>query len=544
MRKNYSWLIAFVLVLSSVLAACSGGSGEKDSKGKQVLNLVLSSDIPSMNSALATDLVSFEMYENVMEGLYRLDKDTKPVPALAEGDPKETDGGKTWTIKLRKDAKWSNGDPVTANDFVYAWRNVVDPKTASEYAFIMYDIENAQEINKGEKKPEELGVKAIDDNTLEIKLKNNQPYFKGLLAFGTYKPKNEKFAKKLGDKYGIDAKSTLYNGPFKIAEWKTEESVKLVKNDKYWDKDKVKLDEINFKVIKDAQTGLNLYETGKVDSVGVSAENVDKYKSNKDFKTELSAAQSFFRISYKGDHKKELSNKDLRLALAKSIDKDKYVKNNLNNGSVASNQLTPKDVYKGPDGSDFSEIAGGENLKFDRESAKENWKKAKAALGVDKLELELLTVDIDTAKRDAEYFKEQLESNLDGLTIKIKQQPFKQKLDLERKGQYDISYGNWFPDYADPMTFLDLFLSTETNTGYNNPAYDKLIEDAKGPLLKDPEARWKALGEASTMLLDDAALIPVIQRGSAYMDKPYVKGVVVNSSEINSYKEAYIEGKK
>lgn len=544
MRKNYSWLIAFVLVLSSILAACSGGSGEKDSKGKQVLNLVLSSDIPSMNSALATDLVSFEMYENVMEGLYRLDKDTKPVPALAEGDPKETDGGKTWTIKLRKDAKWSNGDPVTANDFVYAWRNVVDPKTASEYAFIMYDIENAQEINKGEKKPEELGVKAIDDNTLEIKLKNNQPYFKGLLAFGTYKPKNEKFAKKLGDKYGIDAKSTLYNGPFKIAEWKTEESVKLVKNDKYWDKDKVKLDEINFKVIKDAQTGLNLYETGKVDSVGVSAENVEKYKSNKDFKTELSAAQSFFRISYKGDHKKELSNKDLRLALAKSIDKDKYVKNNLNNGSVASNQLTPKDVYKGPDGSDFSEIAGGENLKFDRESAKENWKKAKAALGVDKLELELLTVDIDTAKRDAEYFKEQLESNLDGLTIKIKQQPFKQKLDLERKGQYDISYGNWFPDYADPMTFLDLFLSTETNTGYNNPAYDKLIEDAKGPLLKDPEARWKALGEASTMLLDDAALIPVIQRGSAYMDKPYVKGVVVNSSEINSYKEAYIEGKK
>lgn len=118
MRKNYSWLIAFVLVLSSVLAACSGGSDEKDSKGKQVLNLVLSSDIPSMNSALATDLVSFEMYENVMEGLYRLDKDTKPVPALAEGDPKETDGGKTWTIKLRKDAKWSNGDPVTANDFV------------------------------------------------------------------------------------------------------------------------------------------------------------------------------------------------------------------------------------------------------------------------------------------------------------------------------------------------------------------------------------------------------------------------------------------
>lgn len=545
MRKNYSWLFAFVLIIASVLAACSGSGGSNNSgKNAQVLNLVTSSDIPSMNSALATDMVSFQMYENVMEGLYRLDKDTKPVPALAEGDPMETNGGKTWTIKLRKDAKWSNGDNVTANDFVYAWRNVVDPKTGSEYAFIMFDIENAEEINKGDKKPEELGVKAIDDNTLEINLKNNQPYFKGLLAFGTFMPKNEKFAKKHGNKYGTDVKSTLYNGPFVMKEWKTEESVKLVKNDKYWDKKNVKLDEINYKVVKDAQTGLNLYETGKVDSVGVSAENVEKYKSNKDFKTELSSASSFFRISFKGEHKKELSNKNLRLALAKTIDKEAYVKNNLNNGSVASNQLTPKEVYKGPDGSDFSEIAGGEQLKLDKESAKEDWKKAKQELGIDALEIELLTVDIDTAKKDAEYFKEQLESNLDGLTVKIKQQPFKQKLDLESKGQYDISYGNWFPDYADPMTFLDLYNSEETNTGYNNPEYDKLLNDAKGPLLKDPEARWKALGEASTMLLDDAALIPVIQRGSAYMDKDYVKGVVVNSSGINNYKTAYIEGKK
>lgn len=545
MRKNYSWLFAFVLIISSILAACSG-SGGSDNSGKngQVLNLVSSSDIPSMNSALATDMVSFQMYENVMEGLYRLDKDTKPVPALAEGDPEETNGGKTWTIKLRKDAKWSNGDKVTANDFVYAWRNVVDPETASEYAFIMFDIENAEEINKGDKKPEELGVKAIDDHTLEINLKNNQPYFKGLLAFGTFMPKNEKFAKKHGDKYGTDVKSTLFNGPFVMKEWKTEESVKLVKNNKYWDKKNVKLDEINYKVVKDAQTGLNLYETGKVDSVSVSAENVEKYKSNKDFKTELSSASSFFRISFKGEHKKELSNKNLRLALAKTIDKEAYVKNNLNNGSIASNQLTPKDVYKGPDGSDFSEIAGGENLKLDKESAKDDWKKAQQELGIDTLEIELLTVDIDTAKKDAEYFKEQLESNLDGLTVKIKQQPFKQKLDLEKKGQYDISYGNWFPDYADPMTFLDLYYSKETNTGYNNPEYDKLLNDAKGPLLKDPEARWKTLGEASTLLLDDAALIPVIQRGSAYMDKDYVKGVVVNSSGINNYKTAYIEGKK
>ncbi|TDM07515.1 peptide ABC transporter substrate-binding protein [Macrococcus lamae] len=547
--KKINWLLVPVLTVSTVLSACSGGGAgndNKDTKGssdsKQVLNLISSSDIPSMNSALATDMVSFQVYEDVFEGLYKLDKDSQPVPALAEGDPEKSKDGKTWTIKLRDNAKWSNGDPVTAGDFVYAWRNVVDKNTGSEYAFIMYDIKNAEDINTGKKDPKELGVKAIDDHTLEIQLENEQPYFQGLLAFGTFMPKNEKVAKEKGDKYGVGADNAVYNGPFEMTEWNTEENFKLEKNDDYWNKDEVKLDEINYRVTKDVQTGLNLYETGKVDSVGVSAESVDKYKNDKDFKTELTAAIQFMRVQHDG--KKELQNADLRLALAKSLDKESYVKNNVNNGAVATNQLTPKDVYKGPDGKDFSEIAGGDELSYDVDAAKEHWKKAKEALGKDKIELEFLTTDLDTAKKDAEYFKEQWESNLDGLTIKIKQTPFKQKLALEAKGDYDIAYGNWFPDYADPMTFMDLFWSKQTNTGYDDPAYDQMIEDAKGPLLPDPQKRWDTLGEASTMLLKEAHVIPIIQRGNAYLEKPYVKDILVNSSMINQHDNAYIDGKK
>lgn len=545
--KKMNWLLVPVLTASTVLAACSGGSGDDGgakggSKAEQVLNLTSSSDIPSMNPALATDLVSFQVYQNVFEGLYKLDKDSQPVPALAEGEPEKSNDDKTWTIKLRKDAKWSNGDPVVAEDFVYAWRNVVDKDTGSEYAFIMYDIKNAEDINTGKKDPEALGVKAVDDHTLEIELENVQPYFESLLAFGTYMPKNHKFAEEKGDKYGVGEENAVYNGPFELTEWNTEENFKLEKNDDYWNKDEVKLEEINYRVVKDVQTGLNLYETGKVDSVGVSAESVDKYKENDDFHTELTSAIQFIRIQHKG--KKELQNEDLRLALAKSIDKESYVKNNVNNGAVATNQLTPKDVYKGPDGSDFSEIAGGDELNYDVDAAKEHWAEAKKALGKDKIEIEYLTTDLDTSKKDAEYFKEQWESNLDGLTIKIKQVPFKQKLALEAKGDYELAYGNWFPDYADPMTFMDLFWSKQTNTGYDDPEYDKRIEDAKGPLLSDPQKRWDTLGEASTMLLKEAHTIPIIQRGSAYLEQPYVKGVVVNSSTINQYDKAYIDGKK
>ncbi|MFP6334101.1 peptide ABC transporter substrate-binding protein, partial [Bacillus subtilis] len=193
-----------------------------------------------------------------------LDKHDKAIPGIAKGDPKKSDDGLTWTIELR-DAEWSNGEKVTANDFVYAWRKLVTPKTASEYAFIMFDIENAEDINKGKKKPEELGVKAVDDKTLEIKLNRELPYYQELLTFGSFLPQNEKFVKEKGDKYGTTAKDTLYNGPFTLSDWKTEDNYTLKKNDKYWDKGNVKLDSVNFKVVKEPQTALNMYNAGDVD---------------------------------------------------------------------------------------------------------------------------------------------------------------------------------------------------------------------------------------------------------------------------------------
>ncbi|MCE5057035.1 MULTISPECIES: peptide ABC transporter substrate-binding protein [Mammaliicoccus] len=534
--KVLTMMLAAVLVLS----ACSSGGGSKG-KSDETLDLQINGDIPTMDSAMATDGLSFDMFFQTMEGLYTLDKDDKAIPAVAKGDPKITNDGKKWTIKLRDDAKWSNGDPVTAHDFVFAWRKVVDPDTASEYAYILYDIKNAEEINSGDKKPEELGVKAVDDHTLEFELTKSLPYYKELLSFGTFMPQNEKFVKKQGDKYGTTVKTTLYNGPFKITEWKTDDKVTLEKNDDYWDKDKVKLNKVNYKVVKEASTAVNLYETNKLDIVDLPAEQVKKYKDDKAFNTELDTVTYYFKLNE--DTVPEFKNEDFRLAFAKAIDKEAYVKNNLNNGSIPTDNFVPKDFVKDSKGKEYQDGVKNTN-QYNVKEAKEHYEKAKKALGKDNFTIELMTYDKDTAKRDAEYFKEQLEKNLDGVTIKIKQQPFKQKLDLVSKGEYEMSLENWIPDYPDPMTFLELYVTdgSHNNTGWSNKEYDSIIKAADSSLASNPDKRLSELQRAESMLLNEAGIVPLYQVGVAQLQKPNVKNVVNHQfGGVSTLKEAYIE---
>ncbi|MBO3080472.1 peptide ABC transporter substrate-binding protein [Mammaliicoccus sciuri] len=533
-------VLTMMLVAVLILSACSSGGGSKG-KSDETLDLQINGDVPTMDSAMATDGLSFDMFFQTMEGLYTLDKDDKAIPAVAKGDPKITNDGKKWTIKLRDDAKWSNGDPVTAHDFVFAWRKVVDPDTASEYAYILYDIKNAEEINSGDKKPEELGVKAVDDHTLEFELTKSLPYYKELLSFGTFMPQNEKFVKKQGDKYGTTVKTTLYNGPFKMTDWKTDDKVTLEKNDDYWDKDKVKLNKVNYKVVKEASTAVNLYETNKLDIVDLPAEQVKKYKDDKAFNTELDTVTYYFKLNE--DTVPEFKNEDFRLAFAKAIDKEAYVKNNLNNGSIPTDNFVPKDFVKDSKGKEYQDGVKNTN-QYNVKEAKEHYEKAKKALGKDKFTIELMTYDKDTAKRDAEYFKEQLEKNLDGVKIKIKQQPFKQKLDLVSKGEYEMSLENWIPDYPDPMTFLELYVTdgSHNNTGWSNKEYDSIIKAADSSLASNPDKRLSELQRAEGMLLNEAGIVPLYQVGVAQLQKPNVKNVVNHQfGGVSTLKEAYIE---
>ncbi|HDR4708863.1 TPA: peptide ABC transporter substrate-binding protein [Bacillus paranthracis] len=563
--KKFTAVVAPVLAMSMALTACSGSGGEKKSTttssgggeekkseikyaAKQVLNRTENQEIPTMDVSKSTDTLGSQILGNTMEGLYRLDKDNKPIPAAAESSTKSEDG-KKYTFKLRKDAKWSNGDPVTAKDFVYAWQRLLDKNTAAEYAFIAYYIKNAEAINKGEKPLTDLGAKAVDDYTLEVELEKPVPYFLNLMAFPSYYPLNEKFVKEKGDKFGLEADTTLYNGPFVMASWKHEQGWQLKKNDKYWDNKAVKLEEINYSVVKEVATKVNLYDTGSIDFTLLSGEFVDKYKSNKEEYGEYSEASTFFlRLNQKRNGQDTpLKSKKLREAIALSIDKKGLANVILNNGSKATDQLVPKGLATGPDGKDYQDTFKN-GLKYDPKKGAAAWEAAKKELGKDQVTIELLSYDDGTAKKIADYFKDQIEKNLKGVTVNTKIQPFKQKLKLESAQDYEISFAGWSPDYSDPMTFIDMFESKSpyNQMSYSNPKYDEMVKKAGNELMSDAKKRWETLGKAEKLLLEeDAGMVPLYQTGRAYVMKPNIKGIVKhNISPEYSFKWAYVtEGK-
>ncbi|TYR77796.1 peptide ABC transporter substrate-binding protein [Rossellomorea vietnamensis] len=562
MKKKFSFLLVLLLALATFLAACGGNNGNNGNNAAnngnnansgnnggeeepaaeeraQVLNLLEGSEIPSMDAALATDAVSFNVMNQVYEGLYRLGENDAAVLGMAAEEPTVSEDGKTYTFKIR-DAVWSNGDAVTANDFEFAWKKALNPDTAAEYAYIMYDLKNAEAVNAGDLPLDELGVKAIDEKTLEVQLETAVPYFKELLSFATFYPQNEAYVTEQGDQYGLEANTSIYNGPFVMSDWKHEQSFQVKKNPDYWEADAVQLEEINWNIVKDTATGVNLYETEKADIAGLSAEFVDQYSNDENFKTRSATSVFFLRFNQGNE---TLANVNARKAIDMAWDKQGMVDVLLNNGSIPAYFLVPQEFVYGPDGTDFREANGNFN-ETNVEAAKEAWAKAKEEVGFEEVSLELLNYDSESSRKIGEYLKEQLETNLEGLTVTISQQPFAQKLDLETAGDYDFSFAGWGPDYPDPMTFVDMFVTdgAHNQMGYSNPEYDQLIEDAKTTLLGDPEARWEAMLKAEQILFEDAAISPMYQRGSAYLERPYVQGILRHAfGADNSYKWAHIE---
>ncbi|WP_052356849.1 ABC transporter substrate-binding protein [[Clostridium] dakarense] len=263
-------------------------------KPEKVLNIDITSDIPTMDPSKATDVSSFTVMNNTMEGLTRIDKDGKVEPGVAESWEVSEDG-LTWTFKLRKDSKWSNGEPVTAKDFEYSWKRTLNPETASEYGYIMNDIAGAPEAT--DKGSEGVGVKAVDDHTLEVKLNRKVSYFPELVSFQVFYPQNQKFVEAQGEKYGTTAETQLYNGPFTLTSWKVEDQYTMTKNPGYWNKNIIKLDTINTKVVKETSASVNLYEDGQIDRCLLDSDYVDKYKDSKEIHNYGQASTFFLQVN-------------------------------------------------------------------------------------------------------------------------------------------------------------------------------------------------------------------------------------------------------
>lgn len=267
------------------------------------LNLTALADIPSIDVSKAGNSESFRALGNTMEGLTRIDQNNKVVPGIAESWEHSEDG-KTWTFKIRKNTHWSNGDKLTAHDFEYSWKRTLDPETASGYASIMYDFVGGEEYNKSEiTDPSKVGIKAIDDYTLEVKLKRPITYFERLLAFPTFLPQNQKVVESSGDKYGTTHDSIVYNGPFILSDWRFEDQYVMTKNPAYWDADSVKIDKVNTKIVKDNNVALNLYETELIDKCLINAESIDKYKNSSEFNSQQTG-YSYIILINGGNHNK------------------------------------------------------------------------------------------------------------------------------------------------------------------------------------------------------------------------------------------------
>ncbi|MBE7094898.1 MULTISPECIES: peptide ABC transporter substrate-binding protein [Bacillus cereus group] len=539
MKRKKSHLMVMALVTSLLLTACNNKENKSDAESKkQVLNVTVSEEIPSLDTAKTMDGTSAHVMQNIFEGLYVLDDQDQPIPAVAKSF-KRSEDGKKYTFDLRKDAKWSNGDSVTANDFMFAWKRAINRETASQYAYMLFYVKNAKEINKGTMPLDELGVKVINDYKLEVELEQPIPYFLQLLALPIYLPQHESFLKEQGKNYALEPSNLIYNGPFVLEKWKHEQEFQLKKNATYWDEKKVKLDEINFQIVKDTMTAVNLYEAGNLDRVPINSQFVDKYKGSKELHMSSEPAIAMLRFNEKNN---ALANKKVRQAISFALNKEDFVDHFINNGAKPASGLVPVGHINEETGKDFRK-ENGDLSAYDLQNAQKIWEEAKKELGVEQVNLEFLTFEQDNAKRMTEYIKGDLEKNLQGLTIQIKQQPFKQKLQLEQTGDYDISMANWGPDYKDPISYLELFTTDNQNNkmNYSNRQYDELIKKAKSDLVLDQKKRWEALQEAERILLEDAAVAPLYQMGSAYVQKDYVKGIEKHQfGGVYTYKNAYI----
>ena len=549
MKKN-TWLgFMFLTIFTLVLSGCNFSSSDDTNnndkeEGKdgeeavaQVLKLSAPADIPTLDSTKAHDGVAFNVLNNVNEGLYRQDENNEPILAIAETH-EESDDEVVHTFTIR-DTVWSNGDPVTAADFEYAWKRVMKEVGAYNYMLVTAGIKNAEAIMNEEMDAEELGIKALDEKTLEVTLESPNPLFKTLLAFPTFLPQNQKFVEELGDQYALEADNVLANGPFKMVSWNHEQDWKLVKNEDYWDADNVKLDEVDVFVVKEPSAGANLYETGKIDRTILTSALVDQYTDNEDFQIVKESGLIFLRFNH--EHP-VLGNADVRRAVNMAIDRTGLTDVILKDGSSPIYGVVAEGYYFSPDQKDYRELNGDIN-KGTVEEAKELWEKGLAEVGEDGVTVSINIADSDSMKKVAEYLQAQLEDNLPGFKLDIKAVPFAQRLEIEKAVDFDLSLSSWGPDYSDPMTYLDMWLTggSANRMHYDNPKLNDLVAEARGET--DLEKRFEMLLDIEKILLEeDAAIVPLYQSGTAILMQDKIKGLVLHPSGAEfSYKWAYIE---
>jgi len=532
MRNLSNKIVALVLCLTLVLTVGSFAVAE----GGKVLKVHIETEVQSLDPQIATDGTSFEVIADFTDGLYQMDASGMPVPALAAQTEMSADG-LTYTFKIRDDAFWANGDPVTAGDFVYGWQRAVDPAIASEYAFMVSDIalvKNGAAIVKGEMPVDQLGITAVDDKTLQVQLESPVGYFYNLLYFPTFYPVNKAFVEKCGDTYATSPETVLSNGAFVLTSYEpAATSFTLAKNPAYYDAAKVKLDGLSYQVIKDSQTALLSYQNGDLDIVALSGDQVELVQDDPEFST-VNAGYLWY-ITVNQIKFPELANVNFRKALSAAYDRDAICASIIKDGSTPATYAVPSNFATGPDGKDYRETA----YTFegsDKAKALEYYEAAKKELGMDSFSLTLLVEDDATAQNIAAFIQQEWQNTLPGVTVELKVETKKQRIQDIQNGEYNVCLTRWGPDYADPMTYLGMWVTNNSNNYgfWSNADYDAIIKNCiSGPLAVDATARWQALKDAEKIVMDNMVILPVYQKNNAQMIKANVMGIESHPMALN-----------
>ncbi len=532
----------YVLTLALNIMLIGGCSEKKEQANKNSIVYNLGADPVSLDPQLATDAYSSQIVGIAFEGLYTLDEKSEPIPATAESVDISKDG-LTYTFKIRKDAKWSDGKPVTAGDFEYGLKRGMAPETASQYAFQYFYIKNAENYFNGKAKAEDVGVKAIDESTLVINLEAPTPYFLGLTTGTTFFPVRKDIVEK-GKDWALNVESYVGNGSFKMKSWTQKEDIIFEKNPNYWDKDKVKLDELVVKLIVEPKTYLSAFKTGEIDLIDTPpASEVDSLLKDGLAIVEPVLGTYFYVFNVSGQNvnpevAKFIGDKRVRKALSLSINRNLLVNEITKGGEVPALAFVPKGIVA-TDNKEFN----SKNY-YTAEEDVETAKKLLAEAGYsDPSKMPKLTFTYNPAGTNemlAQAIQDMWKKNL-GVELELKQEELAVFFSTRTNHKYEIARHGFGADFNDPMSFLDLYVtgSAQNDPGYSNANYDKLIREAKVEL--NPEKRTALLHQAEDMLMDDAPLIPLYYYTNLVCVNPKVKGWYRSPLGQYYFKTAYKE---
>ena len=567
-RKILAMVMALAL-LCATFAACGDTSGTSSSAGTSstasdsgdssaaeegetatggsggTLNMRNTMEPTSLNTLLATYAYDFTPINAMIECLYRDDENDVPQPAGAE-TVDISDDKLVYTFHLREDATWSNGDPVVATDYEFAWQQALNPKVASDYAYMLYFIHNAEPYFNGEVEWSEVGVKVIDEYTLEVTLDNPLPYATDLFAFPTLAPINQKFYEEVGaDKYATDAEYFCCNGMYELTEWSHNSQIVFQKREDYWNADAVGPDEIVYKIITDSQAGLNSYLSREIDYTDLDSGEVVQQAEAAGFEVGVKPARSSYYLIVNTEDE-FMSNQNLRLALAYAIDKQALIDTVYQNDNQPMTSFTPPAIMgaAGADGPTFQEALLEERGEMypasgDLEKAQEYLQAALEELGctVDELNLSIDCADDSLRRNCATFLQEQWRQNLGIENIAVNSMQTKQVSANRQSGDYCMSLGGWSPDYNDAINFLDLWVTDGGNNDsfWSNEEYDNLIAQATAEA--DEEVRQQYLFDAEEILAAEMPIIPLYWQcqNYSYNKDKIVDGAIITANQTTFY---------